>query len=109
MYGSQDFEIITDIFKENVPGLKTLVLFGSYSRGTATDESDADVAAIVDREITREEKLHILGKLWNILGKKGYCVDIILKNENQFNQDKTINFTVSHSINSDGKILWMRN
>ncbi len=109
MYSTQDFEVITDIFKNNVPGLKSLVLFGSYSRGTATDESDADIAAIVDTHISRGEKLHILGNLWNILGRKGYCVDIILKEEIHFNEDKTVNFTVSHSISSEGKILWMRN
>lgn len=109
MYTDKDFEIMTDIFWAHVPGLKALILFGSYARGTAQDDSDADIAVIVERPVARDEKLTILNKIWQILGRMGYRTDIIFKDATQFDDDKKIPVTMSYEIEHKGRLLWMKN
>ncbi|MDO9548977.1 MAG: nucleotidyltransferase domain-containing protein [Candidatus Marinimicrobia bacterium] len=109
MYTEKDFTIITDVFREHVPGLKALILFGSYARGTAQDDSDADIAAIVEKPVPRAEKLTILNKIWQVLGRMGYRTDIIFKDIEQFEDDKQIPVTMAYEIDQEGKLLWMKN
>lgn len=108
MYSEKDFQIMTDIFLANVPGLKALFLFGSYGRGTASEDSDMDIAALIERPVEREEKLNILGRLWQTLGPMGYRTDIILKPMEQFERDKDSPVTISYEISREGRLLWTK-
>lgn len=108
MYSEKDFQILTDIFLANVPGMKALFLFGSYGRGTASEDSDMDIAALIERPVQREEKINILGRLWQILGPMGYRTDIILKANEEFERDKDYPVTISYQINREGRLLWTK-
>lgn len=108
MYSEKDFQTLTDIFLANVPGLKALFLFGSYAAGTASEDSDMDIAALTERPVQREEKINILGRLWQILGPMGYRTDIIFKAAEQFDIDKNYPVTISYKINREGRLLWTK-
>ncbi|MCL2400294.1 MAG: nucleotidyltransferase domain-containing protein [Defluviitaleaceae bacterium] len=55
------------IFEEN--GVIRAVLFGSYAKGEATEESDIDIAALVDDEMSILNFCDIADKVINELGK----------------------------------------
>ena len=106
MYTDCDFHEISNIIGASVPGVNEIILFGSYAQGNAREESDADIAVIIEKKLEREEKLAALSKAWKALGKKGYRVDIIIKTISEFNIDKDIPVTLSHTILHEGKCLW---
>lgn len=108
MYSDRDFAVMTEVFKTHVPGLKTLLLFGSYANGTAGEESDADIAVIVEKPLKRAEKLATLNKIWQILGRLGYQTDIVIKDVRRFKQDKEISVTIAHAIEQGGIVLWKK-
>lgn len=106
MYSNQDFLEISKIIRSFIPGTREIILFGSYARGEAKEDSDADIAAIVEKRINRMEKLFALGKAWDALGRLGYRVDIVIKEANEFDMDKDEPVTLSHTIYHEGKCLW---
>jgi predicted nucleotidyltransferase len=108
MYTESDFEKITEIFRENIKELNQLILFGSYARGTASEESDIDIIAVIEKPVPRDDKLAILGNLWKKLGPMGYRTDIILKDRVQYENDKTKLMTMSHYADHEGKYLWTK-
>ncbi|MDD5673221.1 MAG: nucleotidyltransferase domain-containing protein [Chitinivibrionales bacterium] len=108
MYSSEDFDEIIRIFKKYIPDLKALYLFGSYATGTATEKSDADIAVIVGKKPDWEERHKLLNNLWNELGEKRYLVDIIIKQETDFEKDRDLTVTLSHTIVHEGKVLWKK-
>ena len=66
------------IFEEN--GVIRAILFGSYAKGEATEESDIDIAALVDDEMSIISFCEIADKVINELGKNVdflYADDII--------------------------------
>jgi len=66
------------IFEEN--GVIRAILFGSYAKGEATAESDIDIAALVDDEMSIIDFCEIADKVINELGKNVdflYADDII--------------------------------
>jgi predicted nucleotidyltransferase len=106
MYSSEDFAEIICIFKKHVPNLDTLYLFGSYANGNATEHSDADIAVIVGKKPDWQERNTLLNLLWGDLSSKRYLVDIIIKQKNDFEKDRDVPVTLSHTIAHEGKILW---
>jgi len=54
------------------------VLFGSYSKGNATGESDIDIAALVDDEMSILNFCDIADKVINTLGKN---IDFLYAND----------------------------
>jgi len=108
MYTESDFKKITEIFRENVKELNHLILFGSYARGTASEDRDIDIIAVIDKPVARNDKLEILSSLWKILGPMGYHTDIILKDRVKYEKDKEKMMTMSHKADREGKYLWTK-
>ncbi|MDP2984823.1 MAG: nucleotidyltransferase domain-containing protein [Candidatus Latescibacter sp.] len=109
MYTNRDFIEISKIIRSFIPRTKEIILFGSYAREQAKEESDADIAVIVEKKFDRKEKLLALGKAWNALARRGYHVDIVIKTVDEFDMDKDIPVTLSHTIYHEGKCLWKAN
>ena len=66
------------VFEEK--GVIRAILFGSYAKGEATEESDVDIAAFVDDEMSIISFCDIADKVINELGKNVdflYADDII--------------------------------
>jgi len=106
MYTKEDFNKITDIFASSVSGLKALYLFGSYARGDAREGSDADLAAIVEVKPVGSRRKDLLNRLYNQSSGSGYRVDIVFKTESEFDVDKNVPVTLSHTIATQGRLLW---
>ena len=106
MYSSEDFADMVQIFRTHVHNLDALYLFGSYATNAATEQSDADIAVIVERKPEWEERHALLNALWNDLGKKKYLVDIVIKQKADFEKDRDVSVTLSHTIAHEGKLLW---
>ena len=107
MYSQKDFESINSIILENIPKVASIILFGSYARGTAKNDSDIDIAIITEQAIERSEKLKLLTSLRWKSAKLGYDIDFLLKNEKDFLSENRLP-TLSNVIFKEGKVLWKK-
>jgi predicted nucleotidyltransferase len=107
MYTEKDFETVKDIILKDVPAVSGIILFGSYARGTAKEDSDIDFLILINREYERKEKLKILADLrWDI-ALAGYNADVLLKYQKKHTADM-LSPTLSRVINREGKIIWQK-
>ena len=67
---------LNPIFEEK--GVIRAILFGSYTKGEATEDSDIDIAALVDDEMSILNFCEIADKVINELGKN---VDFLYAND----------------------------
>jgi len=67
---------LTPIFEEK--GVIRAILFGSYAKGEATEESDVDIAAYVNEEMSILDFCEIADDVINGLGKE---VDFLYAND----------------------------
>ncbi len=108
MYNERDFALMAEIICSHIQELQEIILFGSYARDSRNSESDVDIAVITEKKLARQEKLRVLGNIWNEFGLRGYDADIIIKANDEFELDKDIPVTISHTIATEGKVLWIR-
>ena len=103
MYLSDDVkkELVDKITK--VTKVKKIILFGSYSKGTATDESDIDLL-IIENEINSkiEEKRKIREALKFIQLPK----DILVISQKEYDFYKDDFGSVVYEACKQGKFLW---
>lgn len=77
---------IKEIIKD-VPYQK-LILFGSYSMGTNTKNSDIDLLLITRKNFVMRQKIELATNLRKQFADKRMDVDIIIKNEEEIKQLK---------------------
>jgi len=88
---------LNPIFEEK--NVVRAILFGSYSKGEATDESDIDIAALVDDEMSILNFCDMADKVINELGKN---VDFLYAN------DIIPNSKIDLELKKDGVLLYER-
>lgn len=66
------------VLMENMP-VKALYLYGSYSKGNYTEESDIDIAVVVDR--LSDDYFEDTPLLWKLGRKVSYLIEPILLTE----------------------------
>jgi predicted nucleotidyltransferase len=98
-------DIIIEIFKDN---LNSIILFGSYSKETANDKSDLDIAIITENSIDRKTKLDVLNKLWKATSQKDMQADFVIKTKADFYLEKELP-TIARVIFNEGKMIWKQN
>ena len=79
----QAIGIVRD-YKTAISGLfdsAKVYLYGSYSKGTAGEESDIDVAVIVPQ--LHDDWLKLSTRLWVIAPKVNYLIEPVLMEENE--------------------------
>ena len=64
---NKDKQVIINTLKSEIPTLKALYLFGSQQNGTATDNSDIDIAYLSTDMLTSVERWDISQKLASLL------------------------------------------
>jgi predicted nucleotidyltransferase len=111
MYSKKDFTKIKNIILSAQGGLKgsnitKVILFGSYATKSADEYSDIDLILLLSKNISRTEKLKLLGYLWNKLAQDGYEVDLIIKSNQEYEKTKKYIGTISNKISKEGKVLW---
>ena len=90
-------QIVNQLVRELCSGLKPLfphgsmeaILFGSYARGDAENDSDIDVMVLVDapREYIAEKTWEISGIAADLLLNSGIVVSPIVENRSYFQQN----------------------
>lgn len=108
MYSASDFETIKDIVISSVPSVESIFLFGSYAKGTAREQSDIDVAILLNDDLGWRERNSMLNRLYGATAQKGYNVDFLLKRADKF-RDEILLPTMSRVIQRDGRLLWTKN
>ena len=88
---------LTPIFEQN--GILKAVLFGSYAKGEATEQSDVDIVAHVDDEMSIFDFAEISGFVEDALGKK---VDFL------YGYDVIPGGKVDVELQKDGVILYAK-
>lgn len=107
MYSSSDFEVIKDIVIASTPSVESIFLFGSYAKGAAREQSDIDVAILLNQDLGWRERNLVLNRLYAATAQKGYNVDFLLKRADKFVADSLLP-TMSRVIQREGRLLWKR-
>jgi predicted nucleotidyltransferase len=105
MYSSADFEIIKNMVIASIPVAESVYLFGSYARGAAREQSDIDIAILLEHDLHWRERNSILNHLYCSMAESGYNVDFVLKNAENFRIESELP-TLSRVILREGKLLW---
>ena len=90
-------EVIDKIVSEQYPEINTIILFGSYSKGTANCMSDLDLCIDSPEKIKARVVYTLIGRLKEILNKP---IDLFRK------QDIDINSDFYKSIKNEGVIIY---
>jgi len=66
-------------------GIRRVILYGSYARGEATEDSDIDVLVLVDQSLNPRDVEDSLGDLlYDIILDEGELVSVIAVSEERF-------------------------
>ena len=68
------------VLLEKMP-VKALYLYGSYSKGNYTEESDIDIAVVVEH--LKDDYLEDTPLLWKLGRKVSYLIEPVLLSENE--------------------------
>lgn len=107
MYKQSDFETIKEIILRDVPAAVGIILFGSYARGTAKEDSDIDILILLEKEYAWRERQAVLNGIYRDTARKGYLIDFMLKVKDKFESDKKLP-TIAKIISEEGRLLWMK-
>lgn len=101
--------IISDLIPQllrifTAPNVKEIILYGSVARGTATSESNIDIAVILD---DYTDKMHdeMIDFVVDLELKYNKVIPVLLIYNKQFNEWGNI-APFFQNIKKDGRVLW---
>jgi predicted nucleotidyltransferase len=80
-----------------------IILFGSYARGDATDDSDLDLMVILPG---KPDKVAEMIRLRQAVGSVGVGVDVLVFSEEEAQRRGQVPGTVLYWANKEGKVLY---
>ena len=82
---------------------KQIILFGSYARGDADDQSDVDLLVVESAVADRYEEMIRLNR-----ALKGLVmpVDLLVVGEQEFEHHSVTSGTVEHAASREGRVLY---
>ena len=98
-------EVIIDTLGEYGLKPKKMILFGSRAREDYREDSDWDVLVVVDRKLTRKEKMSISSTIRKRLADIYIDCDLILKSEEEVEFCKNLLGTVTREALREGVLL----
>jgi len=98
-------EVIIDTLEEYGLKPKKMILFGSRAREDYREDSDWDVLVVVDRKLTRKEKMSISSTIRKRLADIYIDCDLILKSEEEVEFCKNLLGTVTREALREGVLL----
>jgi len=94
-------QITSSVLKVSDP--KKIILFGSYARKEADEDSDLDLLVIEQEIVDRGQEMI---KIRNAIGDVGVGVDVIVCSEAYVKEWGHIRSTLIHQALKEGKILY---
>lgn len=107
MHGQTDFQAIKDLVIAAVPSAESIFLFGSYAKGTAQEQSDIDIAILLEKDLQWRERNALLNRLYSDTAQRGYNVDFLLKSAEKFRAESELP-TLARVILREGRLLWTK-
>ena len=108
MYSDKNLEEIKTIILSEFTDVETIYLFGSYAKKTANEQSDLDIAIILNKKRDWKERKRVMTSLYKKTSQVGYTVDFLLKDLENFKKDKKLP-TISKVIENEGIKIWEKN
>jgi predicted nucleotidyltransferase len=99
---------IKAVFAEFEIKVIRLILFGSRSKGTAVKESDWDFLAVIDKKLDFHAQNLIRTQIRRRLAKKLVSVDIIIRSEDAYAQDREDIGSIAYYAVREGTSLWIQ-
>ncbi|MBC7651735.1 MAG: nucleotidyltransferase domain-containing protein [Deinococcales bacterium] len=82
----------------------SVILYGSYARGSNHNNSDIDILVLVDKLLTQHEKMRIEYPLYDIEFETGILISPIIFSKTNWETKNNI-APFYHSIIKEGKLL----
>jgi len=80
-----------------------VIVFGSYARGVADEDSDLDLL-VVEQELFDKGKEYL--RLKAAVGRIGVGVDLLLMSESEFERRRQVLGTVPYWASQEGRVLY---
>ena len=81
------------------------ILFGSYARGAATENSDVDILFVAESDLPRFKRSRALYKLLN---PYPFAMDLVVYTPQEIEQGKKSPVSFVSSVLKEGKTLYVR-
>ena len=84
-----------------------VVLFGSYARQEATEDSDVDLLVVMPQETTEAGQLY-LSMRKAIAARWSLPLDLVIRSRDAVRRWETVPYSLIHEAMKDGKVLYAR-
>jgi predicted nucleotidyltransferase len=102
MLTPETIQVVAERIATAASGAAKVIVFGSYARGEATDDSDLDLI-VVERNILDHTSEYV--RLREAIGSLGVGVDLLLFSESEFDKRKDWWTTPVYWATREGKVL----
>lgn len=82
-----------------------VILFGSYARGEATEQSDLDLLLIANSDLPRFKRSR---KLYRLFKPHPFAMDIIIYTPQEIENGKKSEFSFVATVLKEGKTIYVR-
>ena len=82
---------------------KAIIVFGSVANGTATKDSDLDVAVILDTDLSWTQRVVAIRRS---LGRIGVALDLLVFTPEEIEADRNNPCTIVSEILTTGKVVY---
>lgn len=101
MFEDKVNELVEKVSRDFNP--KAIIIFGSVTKGTATCDSDLDVAVILDTQLSWTQRTVAIRRS---LGRFGMAVDLLVFTPEEVEIEKHNPCTIVSEILSTGKVVY---
>ncbi len=84
-----------------------VILFGSYARGEANEDSDLDLL-VIERDLPADQVANEMARLRLAVGSVGVGVDILVYSEAEFERRKNWSATPIYWAQQEGRVVYER-
>jgi predicted nucleotidyltransferase len=102
MISTQQLQSVADRIVERASSSARVILFGSYARGDASEDSDVDLL-VVESELPDKAPEYL--QLKSAVGRIGVGVDLIVMSDQEFERRRHVPGTVPYWAAKEGQVL----
>ncbi len=104
MISKETIQQVVDEIVEGVDPLK-IIMFGSYARGTQTEDSDLDIFVVVEMEGSSAETIRRVNSVISVMG---LGIDVVVRSPAQVEKSLKGRDWFVQEVHEQGKVLYER-